>query len=244
MDNGRYGFRFHEPRVLEDGQNTIPLPTATYWLEVPQLAVYNEYELMEIGAPAEGYPGEINRSKMGKRTLVKWDLDTILEAFRRGFPISFTDKNDVLKLVDDIEEYLDKVGDILRSSNHDMYVFDDRLEDLDRLARSIYGNNKGRIFKDRQELIKQASLQSMFPDMILKELNIQPHSVTKPVRDYGNKVFGRYGSRTDEQLKENPLELVQSQMPEVDLGIATYHSRYLDPKEIRLKQEYQALKKG
>lgn len=236
---GRYGFRYKEPKLLNNYQETLPLPKDLFWLEVPQIATYSSYELENIGMPAEGYLDKLHNPNVNKRTLVRWDLDTILDCYRNGYSISFTDKNDIVRLVDLIDDYFDKVNKAINSKDRDMYAYDERLEDLDRLASSIYSNNKGRILIDRQDVIKQVSLQSMFPDMVLKELNIQPHSVTKTVRDYGSKVYGRYGSRTDDEIKDNPLELVQSQLPQVDLSVTNYNSRYIDPKERRIADEYE-----
>lgn len=262
--NGRYGYRFYKHKELQEYREKVPLPQCSYWLYVPYIATLGQYQLENIGVPTEGYNQELGYPNMYRLTLVKWDLDIMLDCFRAGHKIEFSNKQDIFALVDIIDNYFIEINKIIESPDRDNYVFDDRLEDLDRLVEAIYKSNRGKILVNRREVIEKATLQAMFPGMVLKDLNTISEYDARRVRNgtsldvgYGAKAFGRYGNRPQMQSvnnqlqmqppvappQDNPLEFQLERVPTINMDNINYKSRYIDPKERRLANEYDYIKR-
>ena len=242
----KYELRRIPPSVNKNTKLELELPSASYFCYVPQISVYTEEELAMYGVRNEGYVDDLQEGNLNKLILVKWRLTDMLNAYISGYRIMLEKKSDVIKLTEEIDEYFEKVNNILDVGDGSRYEFDDRLEALDSFNRSIYNNNFGVISARREEIIRKASLQDMAPSVLLQEIN---HiSNIQPTYDAnGNEqVINKYNSRNTNVTTPlvnttNPLAPIYAQEPVIEFN-RNYSPRFRDPMERKLELEYMRAK--
>lgn len=235
----------------------LGFPKDLFLVWVPEIAVYTEEELSTYGIPMEGDikdPSNMVPGNIRKMTLVKWDLDRMVDAFIAGYRIAFENRSDIVVLNDLIDNYFEEVNNMLRGVNQ--IKVDPRLEALDKFNESIYNNNKGKINSYRQDIIRRASLQSMAPGIIFQEINFIPHDAMEGYKrvvniENNSNVVNRFTSLTTNVVKDgkevnpyeaiNPLAPVYSQEPVIDFS-KKYESKFVDPRERRLRDSYNRVK--
>lgn len=242
----KYELRRVPPSVNKNTKLELELPSTSYFCYVPQIAVYTEAELAMYGVRKEGYVDDLQEGNLNKLILVKWRLTDMLNAYISGYRIMLEKKSDVVKLTEEIDEYFEKVNNILEVGDGRRYEFDDRLEALDNFNKSIYNNNFGTISARREEIIRKASLQDMAPSVLLQEITKIP--TLQPVYDANGKeqVINKYNSRNTTISKplvqeSNPLAPIYAQEPTIEFN-KNYESRFRDPNERRLELEYMRAK--
>ena len=233
----KYELRRIPPSVNKNTKLELELPSTSYFCYVPQISVYTEEELAMYGVRNEGYVDDLQEGNLNKLILVKWRLTDMLNAYISGYRIMLEKKSDVIKLTEEIDEYFEKVNNILDVGDGSRYEFDDRLEALDSFNRSIYNNNFGVISARREEIIRKASLQD-----INHIPNIQPTYDAN-----GNEqVINKYNSRntnisTPLVNTTNPLAPIYAQEPVIEFN-RNYSPRFRDPMERKLELEYMRAK--
>lgn len=237
------------------------LPNSWYWIWVPAIATFEPDELKVYGVPMEGYVDELEPANLNRMVLVQWNISMMVDGFMNGYRITFDKESDVLKLHTEIEDYFTTINKIIKSNNGGRYIFDSRLEWLDKFNNSIYSINRGQINRERQELINKLSLANFMPEYILQDVVSIKDPASSMVAGNGYTVpdipegmdptmyFSRYGPDAVGTVqtgvnKDNPLAPIYSQTPTIDMSNLQYESKYIDPMERRLKDQYDRLKAG
>lgn len=247
MPLNKYEYRLMEqqPKVnVVNKELEIELPTGSYFCYVPQIATYTEQELNYYGVPQEGYLDELGNANLNKMILVKWTISEMLDAYISGYRIVLENRNDITSITDKIDEYFEAVNRIITSTSGYGVKFDERLEMLDNFNRSIYTNNYGKIAAKRAEIIKKASMESLAPGLIFEDIVPIRTNNSLPKDGPINKYTVSNAAvelpkvpTTPFDTAVNPLAPVYSQEPVIEFN-REYESRYIDPTERRLHNEY------
>lgn len=247
----RYSILSNPPKHIDGKKIKLEIPNKSYYIWVPQIAIYSEKELETFGIPKEGYYDDLQDSDVNKMILVRWPIVQMLEAFSSGYRIVFEYRKDIYSLNNDIEEFFDKVNDIINSYRVNDFEIDPRLEALDKFNQSIYTNNNPAILQRRKDIIKRASIESLLPDYIYTEvLPIEQKKIVSNTPE----VRGRYTKFTSETssfnsmklhgqepIVDNPLAPVYSQEPILDFS-NDYKSRFIDHNARRAHAEHNRAK--
>lgn len=179
------------------------LPGTLFSVTVPYISTVTDEEIELYGLPMDVINGGRIQRGYTHMADVMLPLYRIIEIYNNGYPITLKKREDVSKIYEILEDYLDKIEQYKRTTVHKPIFDEAALQVIDRFANEIFNLNRG-------EIVPAAiTLQNGFSIGLGSIMGEKRSSNVNPVKEELTTV-SRYGRKyKDVRNVSEPLEPIQ-----------------------------------
>lgn len=120
-----------------------------YLARVPEIATYSREELKMFGTPSNYLDGKLDKgSTFSNMTTVMINIETMVEYYSNGYPISVINHEDVNSIYKELEEYLKSTNPLYFNSIHKVKRDELKIDEIDKFAEEIFNINRQTIISN------------------------------------------------------------------------------------------------
>lgn len=175
--------------------NMPALSGKLYRVKVPLLATLTPIDY-KFGIRLNTYTDEFGRSGNDKNKNKEWSivllkLDKIIEIYEQGFPIRMLNRDDITKLYNELDKYVQDMANMCNRSINAQALFDKRVYVIERFVNEIVGNNKGTILRNmfNAKLLHQGVVDIPIISSYDMQKNMNNVTLPKVVKPINNNPF-------------------------------------------------------
>ena len=130
------------------------LPNDLFMVKVPIVATYEEREITTFGLPVSiDQTDGVYMDTYKELTTVMLPISRIIDIYISGYPIHIVNKDDIIKIYEIIDEYMNGTNQNSMVSINREIVEEDRMDDIVRFAKEILNINRETITNDVKKQI-------------------------------------------------------------------------------------------
>lgn len=117
-----------------------------YLTRVPDIASYSSQELKMFGSPGVFENGKYKKEALlANMTTVMINIETMIQYYSNGYPLSVVNPNDVKEIHEELEMYLRDTNPIYSNSLHKVKRDELLLDEIDKFAEEMFSLNRNTI---------------------------------------------------------------------------------------------------